>query len=191
VKEPLKYVSHLEQIQWVSYNADVKVPASKYTFLYGKGNENHELSTRFSVCAYMTFFWIKLMTWKEASTTNSDIYSIYSLNSVKIFLPDANAKWDMEDIFKPRIGNESLCNTWTHPDAKNLIQLSYFHRTRNSSIIYVHYCRGADWLLISEYEYDVWEVGSSNIFFYLVVEKLATARLSCALYLLSTVLHKQ
>jgi hypothetical protein len=43
-----------------------------------------------------------------ASMRNWKVYSINSLNNMKILLGDFNAKAGREDIFKPTIGNESL-----------------------------------------------------------------------------------
>jgi endonuclease/exonuclease/phosphatase family metal-dependent hydrolase len=82
---------------------------------------------------------------------------------IKILLGDFNAKVGREDIFKPRIGNESLHKnltvkstmsphhnihkfTWTSPDGKahNKIDHILIHRRRHSSAFDVRSFTAAD-----------------------------------------------
>jgi hypothetical protein len=44
-----KYRLHLVGVQEVRWEGGGTEPAGEYTFFYGKGNENHELGTGFSV----------------------------------------------------------------------------------------------------------------------------------------------
>jgi hypothetical protein len=44
-KELSKYKLDLEGVQEVRWDRDFTESAGEYTFVYGKGNENHELST--------------------------------------------------------------------------------------------------------------------------------------------------
>jgi hypothetical protein len=44
-KEIAKYKLHFVDVQKVREDRDVTEPAGKYTFFYGKGNENHERAT--------------------------------------------------------------------------------------------------------------------------------------------------
>jgi hypothetical protein len=48
-KELSKYRIYLVGVQEVRWEGGGTEPAGEYTFLYGKGNENHELGTGFSV----------------------------------------------------------------------------------------------------------------------------------------------
>jgi hypothetical protein len=49
VEEITKYKLDLLGVQKVRWDGGDTEPAGKYTFLYGKGNENHELGTDFFV----------------------------------------------------------------------------------------------------------------------------------------------
>jgi hypothetical protein len=126
------YKLDLVGVQEVRWDKEGTVRAGDYTFLYGKGNENHQLGTRFFVhqrivpavkkvelvSDRMSFVvlrgrWCNIIFLNAHSLTeekNDDSKdSLYEeLEQVKILLGEFNAKLGREDIFKPTFGNESL-----------------------------------------------------------------------------------
>jgi hypothetical protein len=49
-KELSEYKLDLVGVQQVRWEGGVTEPAGEYTFFYGKGNENHEVGSGFSLC---------------------------------------------------------------------------------------------------------------------------------------------
>jgi hypothetical protein len=136
LREPARSKLDLMGVHEVRWEGCGTKPAGEYTFFFGKGNENYELGTDFSVhkiiisavkrvefvsngMSYIILRgrWCHIIILNvhaptEDKTNNvkdsfyERVFDKFPRNHVKILLGDFNAKVGWEDIFKPIIGNE-------------------------------------------------------------------------------------
>jgi exonuclease III len=123
------------EVQEVRWEGGGTEPTGKYTFIYKKRNENHELGARLISSVKRVEFvndrmsyiilrgrWCHIIVLNVHAPTEDKtnyvkdsfyeelerVFDKLPKYHVKILLGDFNAKVGREDIFKPTIGNESV-----------------------------------------------------------------------------------
>jgi exonuclease III len=164
-RELARYKLDLVGVQEIRWEGSGTEPEGEYTFIYGKGNENHELGTIFfvhkriiSVVRRVEFVSDRIGRWchiivlkvhapiEDKTDEVKDsfyeelerVFDKFPKYHMKILLGDFNAKVGREDILKPTIRNESLHEISTHNGVR-LVNFATSKNLRVKSMMFPHH----------------------------------------------------